>query len=159
MQRPQARGEITLKSADPLAHAAIQPNYLQNETDLRTLRDGLKILREVFRQKAFEPYGGEEFMPGPAAQTDAEIDAYHRASGESLYHPVGTCKMGQDEMAVVDETLRVYGLDGLRVVDASILPRLVSGNTNAPTIMIAEKAADMILGGVAATSADGVMAA
>ena len=158
MQRPEARGEITLKSADPLAHAAIQPNYLQNETDLRTLRDGFKILREVFRQKAFDPYGGEEFVPGQAVQTDAEIDAYHRATAESLYHPVGTCTMGQDEMAVVDETLRVRGLEGLRVVDASIMPRLVSGNTNAPTIMIGEKAADMILGGVA-VSADGAMAA
>jgi choline dehydrogenase len=154
MQRPKARGEIALKSADPLAHPAIQPNYLQNETDLRTLRDGFRILREVFRQKAFEPYGGKEFMPGPAVQTDEEIDAYHRASGESLYHPVGTCKMGQDEMAVVDETLRVHGLDGLRVVDASIMPSLVSGNTNAPTIMIGEKAAEMILDGVAVSSAD-----
>ena len=159
MQRPEARGEITLNSPDPLVHPAIQPNYLQNETDLRTLRDGLKILRKVFGQKAFEPYGGEEFMPGPGVQTDAEIDAYHRASAESLYHPVGTCKMGQDEMAVVDETLRVHGLEGLRVVDASIMPRLVSGNTNAPTIMVAEKAADMILGAVAASSADGAMAA
>ena len=159
MQRPEARGEITLKSADPLAHPAIQPNYLQNDTDLRTLRDGFKVLREVFRQKAFEPYGGDEFMPGPAVQTDAEINSYHRASGKSLYHPVGTCKMGQDEMAVVDETLRVRGLDGLRVVDASIMPRLVSGNTNAPTIMIGEKAADMILSGVALSSADGAMVA
>jgi choline dehydrogenase len=159
MQRPEARGEITLKSADPLAHPAIQPNYLQNETDLRTLRDGFKILREVFRQKAFEPYGGDEFMPGAAVQTDAEIDAYHRATAETLYHPVGACKMGHDEMAVVDETLRVHGLDGLRVVDASIMPRLVSGNTNAPTIMIAEKAADMIANGVAASPADGALAA
>jgi choline dehydrogenase len=146
MQRPEARGEITLKSADPLAHPAIQPNYLQNDTDLRTLRDGFKIAREALRQPAFDPYRGEEFQPGPKVQTDAEIDAYHRSAGESIYHPVGTCKMGQDEMAVVDETLRVRGLDGLRVVDASIMPRLVSGNTNAPTIMIAEKAADMILG-------------
>ena len=159
MQRPEARGEITLKSADPLAHPAIQPNYLQNETDLRTLRDGFKILREVFRQKAFEPYGGVEFMPGAAVQTDAEIDAYHRATAESLYHPVGGCKMGRDEMAVVDETLRVHGLDGLRVVDASIMPRLVSGNTNAPTIMIAEKTADVIANGVAASPADGALAA
>jgi choline dehydrogenase len=158
MQRPEARGEITLKSGDPLAHPTIQPNYLQNGTDLRTLRDGFKILREVLRQKAFDPYRGEEFIPGPAVQTDAEIDDYHRAEAESLYHPVGTCKMGQDEMAVVDGSLRVRGLEGLRVVDASIMPRLVSGNTNAPTIMIAEKAADMILGNVSASSAEAIAA-
>ncbi len=159
MQRPEARGEITLKSADPLAHPAIQPNYLLNETDLRTLREGFKIAREVFSQKAFDPYRGEEFVPGPKVKTDAEIDNYHRATGESLYHPVGTCKMGQDEMAVVDETLRVRGLDGLRVVDASIMPRLISGNTNAPTIMIAEKAAGMIVSGAIASSADKAIAA
>ena len=158
MQRPAARGEITLKSADPLAHPAIQPNYLQSETDLRALRDGLKILRGIFRQKAFALYGGEELAPGPAVETDAGIDAYHRASGESLYHPVGTCKIGRDEMAVVDETLRVRGIDGLRVVDASVMPTLVSGNTNAPTIMIAEKAADMILKGATSSPADGAMA-
>jgi choline dehydrogenase len=159
MQRPEARGEITLKSADPLAHPAIQPNYLQNEADLSTLREGFKIAREVFRQKAFDPYRGEEFVPGPSVRTDAGIDAYHRATGESIYHPVGTCKMGQDDMAVVDETLRVRGLEGLRVVDASIMPRLVSGNTNAPTIMIAEKAADMILGRAAAQTAGAETAA
>ncbi len=146
MQRPEARGEITLKSADPLAHPAIQPNYLQNEEDLRTLREGFKIAREVFRQKAFGPYRGDEFVPGPKVRTETEIDEYHRATGETLYHPVGTCKMGQDEMAVVDAQLKVRGIDGLRVVDASVMPRLISGNTNAPTIMIAEKAADMILG-------------
>ena len=94
MQRPEARGEITLKSVDPLAHPAIQPNYLQNETDLRALRDGLKILREVFRQKAFEPYGGEEFMPGPAVQTDAEIDTYHRAIRQVALSPCGHLQDG-----------------------------------------------------------------
>jgi choline dehydrogenase len=154
MQRPEARGEITLKSADPLAHPAIQPNYLQNDADLRTLRSGFKMVRDVFRQKAFDPYRGEEFVPGSVVQSDAEIDDYHRATGESLYHPVGTCKMGHDDMAVVDETLRVRGLEGLRVIDASIMPRLVSGNTNAPTIMIAEKAADLILGRVRPQAAE-----
>jgi choline dehydrogenase len=146
LQRPEARGEITLISADPLAHPGIQPNYLRNEADLRTLRDGFKIAREILRQKAFDPFRGEEFQPGPAVQADEQIDAYHRAAAESIYHPAGTCKMGQDEMAVVDETLRVRGLEGLRVADASVMPRLVSGNTNAPAIMIAEKAADMVLG-------------
>jgi choline dehydrogenase len=116
------------------------------------LRDGFKMAREIFRQKAFDPYRGEEFQPGPQVQSDAEIDTYHRAAAESIYHPVGTCKMGQEEMAVVDEALRVRGLEGLRVADASIMPRLVSGNTNAPTIMIAEKAADMILGRAAMTA-------
>ncbi len=148
MQRPQARGQITLKSADPLAHPAIQPNYFSNEADRRTLRDGFKIAREVFRQPAFDPYRGDEFMPGPEVQTDADIDDYHRATAESIYHPVGSCKMGIDEHAVVDPELRMHGLSGLRVVDASVMPRLISGNTNAATIVIAEKAADMILGRV-----------
>jgi choline dehydrogenase len=110
-------------------------------------------VRELFNQKAFDPYRGDEIVPGPKVQADADIDAYHRATGESLYHPVGTCKMGQDDMAVVDTQLRVRGLEALRVVDASVMPRLVSGNTNAPTIMIAEKAADMILGRAALSPA------
>ncbi|HZV21691.1 MAG TPA: choline dehydrogenase [Hyphomicrobiales bacterium] len=150
LQRPEARGEITLKSANPLDPPAIQPNYLQSETDLGTLREGFKIARRIFSQEAFDPYRGKEFMPGPSVKTDAEIDEYHRATVETIYHPVGTCKMGQDDMAVVDETLRVRGIEGLRVADASIMPRLISGNTNAPTIMIAEKAADMIAGQAAA---------
>jgi choline dehydrogenase len=143
--RPESRGEITLRSDDPLAHPAIQPNYLSTESDRRLLREGLRISREVFRQKAFDPYRGEELLPGPAVTSDGDIDAYIRQTAETIYHPVGSCKMGQDEMAVVDERLRVRGLEALRVIDASIMPRLVSGNTNAPTIMIAEKACDMIL--------------
>lgn len=144
MQRPVARGEIVLKSADPLAHPAIQPNYFDNEEDRRVLREGLRIAREVLRQPAFDAYRGLEFAPGPAVQTDADIDAYHRSTAESIYHPVGTCKMGIDPMAVVDPELKVRGLEALRVVDASIMPRLISGNTNAATIMIAEKAAAII---------------
>jgi choline dehydrogenase len=159
LQRPEARGEITLKSANPLSHPAIQPNYLQSEADLRTLREGFKIGRAVLRQKAFDPYRGEEFLPGPRIQSDADIDLHHRATGESIYHPAGTCKMGQDDMAVVDETLRVRGIEALRVVDASIMPRLISGNTNAPTIMIAEKASDMILTRTAASASTAEAAA
>ncbi len=160
MQRPEARGEITLKSSDPLEHPAIQPNYFTNEADIRVLRDGFKMAREIFAQKAFDPYRGAEYAPDKPIKTDAEIDAYHRSSCKSLYHPVGTCKMGRDDMAVVDETLRVRGLEGLRVVDASIMPRLISGNTNAPTIMIAEKAAEMILSGaVASGGSDKALAA
>ena len=119
MQRPEARGEITLKSADPLAHPAIQPNYLQNEADLQTLREGFKIGPRGVRAEGFDAYRGDEMAPGPAVRSNAEIDDYHRATGETLYHPVGTCKMGRDEMAVVDETLKVRGLEALRVVDAS----------------------------------------
>ncbi len=146
ISRPESRGFIQLRSPDPLAHPMIEPNYLECENDLRTLRAGLKISREIVAQKAFDPYRGEELAPGPALTTDREIDDYIRANSETLYHPVGTCKMGQDDLAVVDDQLRVHGTEGLRVIDASVMPRLVSGNTNAPTIMIAEKAADMIRG-------------
>jgi choline dehydrogenase len=146
LSRPESRGTISLRSADPLAHAVIEPNYLSAEADIRVLRAGIRISRDVVGQSAFDGLRGAEFMPGPDVKTDAELDAYIRQNSETLYHPVGTCKMGQDELAVVDERLRVHGIEGLRVVDASIMPRLVSGNTNAPTIMIAEKASDMILG-------------
>jgi choline dehydrogenase len=144
--RPDSRGHIALKSVNPNDPPLIQPNYLSTDNDRRTLRDGVKILREVFAQKAMEPYRGPEMMPGAAVRTDDEIDAYVRQTGETIYHPVGTAKMGTDTMAVVDAQLKVYGTEGLRVVDASVMPTLVGGNTNAPTIMIAEKAADMILG-------------
>jgi|HubBroStandDraft_1064217.scaffolds.fasta_scaffold00011_57 choline dehydrogenase len=146
LSRPESRGSITLRSADPLEHPVIDPNYLSAENDIRVLRAGLKISRDVVGQSPFDPYRGAEYAPGPDIRTDAEIDAYIRLNSETLYHPVGTCKMGQDDQSVVDDQLRVHGVDGLRVVDASIMPRLVSGNTNAPTIMIAEKAADLILG-------------
>jgi choline dehydrogenase len=146
LSRPESRGFIKLRSTDPLAHPIIEPNYLESENDLRTLRAGLKISREVVAQKAFDEYRGEELGPGAAVTTDREIDDYIRGNSETLYHPVGTCKMGQDELAVVDHELRVHGVEGLRVIDASVMPRLVSGNTNAPTIMIAEKASDLIRG-------------
>lgn len=144
--RPESRGSIMITSADPLKHPAIRPNYLQAPEDVRNMRDGIRVGREIIAQKAFDPYRGEEYAPGSRATSDAAIDSYIRQSCETIYHPVGTCKMGSDPLAVVDDQLRVHGLEGLRVIDASIMPRLVSGNTNAPTVMIAEKGADFILG-------------
>jgi choline dehydrogenase len=144
--RPQSRGYISLKSADPLAAPVIQPNYLEAEEDRRAMREGTKIARDLFAQAAFDPYRGPEMMPGAHVRTDDQIDAWIRKTAETIYHPVGTAKMGKDSEAVVDAELKVYGIQGLRVIDASVMPTLVSGNTNAPTIMIAEKAADMILG-------------
>lgn len=146
--RPESRGRVGLRSADPMDHPAIFANYLATEEDRRAIREGVKMMRDVVRQAALDPYRGAEFSPGEAVQTDEEIDAWVRGTSETIYHPVGTCKMGADgdAMAVVDAELKVRGLTGLRVIDASVMPTLVGGNTNAPTIMIAEKASDMILG-------------
>jgi choline dehydrogenase len=144
--RPESRGYVALKSLDPADHALIQPNYLATETDRRTLRDGTRIVRNIIAQRAMDPYRGPEFWPGADKQSDAEIDAWVRESAETIYHPVGTAKMGNDPMAVVDNKCKVRGIEGLRVVDASVMPTLVGGNTNAPTIMIAEKISDDILG-------------
>lgn len=142
--RPHSRGYIRLRSNDPLAHPIIQPCYLEQESDLQPLLDGLKLAREIIHTRAFDRYRGEEILPGTGAQTDDDLRDYVRHFAETLYHPVGTCKMGSDALAVVDAELRVRGLEGLRVVDASVMPTIPSGNTNAPTIMIAEKAADLI---------------
>jgi len=144
--RPESRGYISIKSADPLSAPIIQPNYLEAEEDRRALREGVRQARDVFAQKAFDPYRGPELMPGAHIQRDDQIDAWVRRTAETIYHPVGSAKMGKDRDSVVDTSLKVYGVEGLRVVDASVMPALVSGNTNAPTIMIAEKASDMILG-------------
>ena len=108
------------------------------------MRDGVRMVRKIVAQKAMAPYLGPEIWPGAPTQTDEEIDAWIRETAETIYHPVGTAKMGHDEMAVVDERCRVHGLEGLRVIDASVMPTLVGGNTNAPTIMIAEKISDDI---------------
>ena len=135
-----------IKSKDPRQHPSIRPNYLAAPEDVRNMRDGIRIGREIIAQKAFDTYRGDEHSPGSRAQSDADIDSYVRQTSETIYHPVGTCKMGSDPLAVVDDRLCVHGVEGLRVIDASIMPRLVSGNTNAPTIMIAEKGADFILG-------------
>ena len=146
--RPESRGRVGLKSADPKDDPAIFANYLSTEEDRRALREGVKMMRKVAAQSALDPYRTNELFPGEAIQTDEEIDTWIRSVAETIYHPVGTCRMGSadDDMAVVDGELKVRGLKGLRVVDASVMPTLVGGNTNAPTIMIAEKASDMIRG-------------
>lgn len=144
--RATSRGWVELRSADPRAKPILQPNYLTTEDDRADMRACVKLTREIFAQSAFDPYRGPEIAPGTAVRTDDEIDAFIRAKADSAYHPSCTCKMGVDEMAVVDPETRVRGLEGLRVVDASIMPSIVSGNLNAPTIMIGEKAADIILG-------------
>jgi choline dehydrogenase len=145
VQRPESVGTVLINSSDPTKAPDIDPNYLAASEDVRILRDGVKIGREILSQRAFDPYRGPELAPGPDVKTDAQIDEFLRRSCHTQYHPVGSCKMGLDPMAVVDSDLRVRGLDGLRVVDASIMPTMVSANTNAATIMIAEKGSDMIL--------------
>ncbi len=146
--RPTSRGTVRLKSADPRQAPEIRFNYLQTEQDRREFRAGIKLTREIFAQAAFDPYRGPELAPGPDVKADAEIDAHLRRKAESAYHPSCTCKMGlaSDPLAVVDAAGRVHGLEALRVVDASIMPNVVSGNLNAPTIMMAERLADAILG-------------
>ncbi|HUO34907.1 MAG TPA: choline dehydrogenase [Candidatus Acidoferrum sp.] len=141
---PESRGEITLRSANPNDSPAIRANYLSTEPDLRAMIEGVKLSRELAHTKPFAQYRGRELHPGEQARTDAEIAEFVCREAETLYHPVGTCKMGGDELAVVDSKLRVRGIDALRVADASVMPRIIAGNTNAPTIMIAEKAADII---------------
>lgn len=146
--RPESRGHLTLKTANPDDAPAIYPNYLSAEQDIIDIRNGYRITRDIFLQKAFDPYRGDQMKP-PAdvnVDNDAELDGWIRATGETLYHPVGTCKMGSDPMAVTNEHGQVHGVEGLRVVDASLMPTLISGNTNAPTIMMAEKISDHIRG-------------
>ncbi|KAL4678077.1 hypothetical protein H8959_020751 [Pygathrix nigripes] len=141
-------GWLKLRSANPQDHPVIQPNYLSTETDIEDFRLCVKLTREIFAQEALAPFRGKELQPGSHVQSDKEIDAFVRAKADSAYHPSCTCKMGQpsDPTAVVDPQTRVLGVENLRVVDASIMPSVVSGNLNAPTIMIAEKAADIIKG-------------
>ena len=142
--RPESRGEIRLKTPNPADAPAMLPNYLATETDRRTIVEGLKLGRRLLQTQHLAQYVAEEFLPGPAVQTDAQWLEHARQRGGTVYHPTSTCKMGIDPMAVVDPELRVHGIDGLRVVDASVMPTVISGNTNAATIMIAEKAADLM---------------
>jgi len=142
--RPASRGSVRLASADPLAAPLIDPNFFGERDDMDIMIRGFKQLRRVLQQPALASFGGKEVPALAAAQSDAQIEQFIRDNADTEYHPVGTCRMGPDPLDVVDTQLRVHGMQGLRVVDASIMPRLISGNTNAPTIMIAEKAADMI---------------
>jgi choline dehydrogenase len=142
--RPESRGEIRLKSANPADPPAMVPNYLTDEVDHRAIVDGLKIARQLLAHPALARFVAEEFQPGPAVASDAGLLDYARQRGGTVYHPTSTCKMGVDAMAVVDPELRVIGIDGLRVADASVMPTVISGNTNAATIMIGEKLADIM---------------
>ncbi|XP_078270763.1 choline dehydrogenase, mitochondrial [Rhinoraja longicauda] len=146
--RPTSVGWLKLRSANPKDHPILEPNYLSTESDVREIRQSVKLSRQIFAQKAFDKFRGPEITPGSHVQSDKEIDAFVREKADSAYHPSCTCRMGQasDPMAVVDPETKVIGLENLRVVDSSIMPSVVSGNLNSPTIMLAEKAADIIRG-------------
>lgn len=137
--RPESRGKLTLKSKDPMAAPALKPNYLSEDYDREIMFECVRLSREIFAQKAFADFAGNEVFPGADVRSEESLLEFIRNRAESIYHPIGTCKMGLDEMAVVDPALKVRGIDGLYAVDASIMPTLISGNTNAPAIMIAEK--------------------
>jgi choline dehydrogenase len=143
--RPESRGSLKIRSADPGAPPEIRINYLATETDRAAFIDGIKILRDILAAPALKAYCVDEVYPGAEVTSDEDLLDFCRKTGSTVYHPTSTCRMGNDPLAVVDQRLRLRGIDGLRVVDASVMPDLMSGNTNAPTIMIAEKASDMIL--------------
>jgi choline dehydrogenase len=143
--RPESRGTVRIRSADPIQAPAMQANYLAAALDRHCAVAGIRLARRLASTSSLQPYVAEEYRPGPDAKTDDELLEFARTYGATIFHPSGTCKMGSDAMAVVDERLRVRGIGGLRVVDCSIMPTLVSGNTHAPVVMIAEKACDLIL--------------
>jgi len=143
--RPFSRGEICIKSVDPTEYPAIFPNYLSDDRDCQVAIDGIRVARKIAAAASLKKYIVDEYVPGQQYQSDQELLEAARRYSQTIYHPTGTCKMGLDDLAVVDARLRVHGLEKLRIADASIMPEIVSGNTNAPTIMIGEKAADMIL--------------
>jgi choline dehydrogenase len=144
--RSKSTGWVKLRSDNPAVKPRILFNYMQQDADWEEFRAGIRLTREVLAQDAMKPYAGAEISPGADVSSDADLDAYLKKAVESSYHPCGTCKMGGDALSVVDAECRVRGLEGLRVVDSSIMPSIVSGNLNAPTIMMAEKAADIIKG-------------
>jgi choline dehydrogenase len=146
--RPSSRGYVRIRSRDAMEPPAMQPNYLSTDEDRRMLVGGMRLARSLAATRALAPYVASEYRPGPAAKTDEELLESARNTAGTIFHPSGTCRMGdlaRDPGAVVDSSLRVHGVNSLRVVDCSVMPTLVSGNTNLPVIMIAEKASDMIL--------------
>ena len=143
--RPSSRGWVRIKSADPAAHPEIRLNYLSTAEDRKVAVDGVRFTRRIMQAKALAKYAPEEYRPGVSNESDEQLAKAAGELGTTIFHPVGTCKMGSDPMAVVDDELRVHGIERLRVIDASIFPRITSGNTNAPTYVIAEKGARAIL--------------
>jgi len=143
---PESRGNLELVSSDPRKLMHLRQNFLSTDKDRKTLRESFKLCREMSEQAAMDDYRADEYLPGPNVKSDTEIDAHIRATGISVHHPCGSCRMGSDERSVVDPTLKLRGVDNLRVVDASVMPDITSGNIHAPVLMIAEKASDHILG-------------
>ena len=142
--RPESLGSIHIRSSDPKAQPAIRFNFLADQIDQQAMSAGFRMMRKIVNASPMDPYRGEEFSPGPSVQSDEQILTWIRNNSQTAYHPIGTCRMGAGPNAVVDDKLRVHGLDGLRVADASIFPTMPSGNTNAPSIMVGEKAADIL---------------
>jgi choline dehydrogenase-like flavoprotein len=155
--RPKSRGRLRLASADPNAAPLIDPNFLADPDDLQRLVRGFKAMRHILEQPALAAHGARELASSAGARSDAEIEAFIRGHADTIYHPVGSCRMGPGTMDVVDAELRVRGVQCLRVVDASIMPAVISGNTNAPTVMIAEKAANMIKAAARASAASSTL--
>jgi len=142
---PKSRGSITLNTSNPYDYPKILFNYLEHDDDLKQTRECIHVARKILSQKSLKPYSGKEVGPGAKAQSDEQLDEYIRSKSETAYHPCGTLKMGTDKMSVVDENLRIHGLQNIRVIDASVIPEIPSANLNAPTLMIAEKASDIII--------------